>query len=339
MEAEPVTVGASPHPFSPLGRAGALDAMSRRPLDVLVIGGGITGCSIARDAALRGWSVGLVEQVDFAFGTSGRSSKIVHGGVRYLEYGQFLLVRESARERAALRTIAPHLVHRINLLYPVFAPDSLLKIRAGLSVFDWLADSQGADKHKNLEPEEVRARLPGLRDPLKGAVQYVEYITDDARLTMENALSAAENGALVANHARVERLLFDGAGDVTGAHVRDDLTDRSIDVSARAVVNACGPWAGEFLTQNELPVEKPLRPSKGIHLLFSAERFPIEGATFLKSTTGRRGLAMRRLDYVYVGTSDDEYSGPLGAPRATRADVLDLLAMVQDCFPAAGLMV
>jgi glycerol-3-phosphate dehydrogenase len=311
--------------------------MATEPVDVLVIGGGITGVGIARDAALRGWSVALVERKDFAFGTSSRSSKIVHGGVRYLEYGHFLLVRESARERRVLQKIAPHLVHRLDFLYPVFAPDSLIKIRAGLSVFDWLADTEDTDRHLQLDPEAVRNRLPGLREPLRGAIQYVEYITDDARLTLENALSASAHGARVANYAVAEELFVDAEGHVRGARVRDTTDGEVYEVAARAVVNAGGPWAQKILDDSDLPAEKPLRPSKGIHILFDAERLPIEGAAFLKSSTGRRGLAMRRLDYVYVGTSDAEYDGPLDAPRATRAEVLDLLAMVQDCFPEAGL--
>ena len=324
---------------SDLQRLLDLEAMETSPIDILVVGGGITGAGIARDAALRGLRVALVEKTDFAAGTSGRSSKIVHGGVRYLEYGHFLLVRESARERIAVQAIAPHLVHRLDFLYPVFAPDSLLKIRAGLSVFDWLASTEDADRHQMLEPAEVRERLPGLRDPLKGAVQYVEYITDDARLTLENVLSAQEHGALVANHARLERLFVDDDGRVRGGRVRDELDGRSYEVQARIVVNAGGPWAQDVLEDSELPVEKPLRPSKGIHLLLAADRLPIQGATFLKSSTGRRGLAMRRGPWVYVGTSDDEYSGPLETPTATRADVLDLLGMVQDCFPDADLTV
>ena len=330
---------AAPHPFSPEGRRSALRAMTTGPLDVLVIGGGITGVGVARDAALRGWSVALVEKEDFAAGTSSRSSKIVHGGVRYLEYGHFLLVRESARERTSIQRIAPHLVHRLDFLYPVFAPDSLVKIRAGLSVFDWLADTEADDRHVMLEPDEVRQRLPGLREPLRGAVQYVEYITDDARLTLENALSAAEHGALVANHAVAEALFVDAQGGVKGARVRDLLDGTVYEVQARAVVNAGGPWAQKILEDSKVEVPKQLRPSKGIHLLFAADRLPIEGATFLKSSTGRRGLAMRRLDYVYVGTSDDEYTGPLDAPRATLEDVVDLLAMVQDCFPEAGITI
>ena len=161
-------------PFGPAGRKKAFQAIGGQRLDLLVIGGGITGCGIARDAALRGWSVGLVEKHDFGFGTSGRSSKIIHGGVRYLEYGHFLLVRGSAQERAVLRTIAPHLVHALSFLYPVFSGESLMKIRAGLTVFDFLADVDREEKHDNLGPEEVRELLPGLRDPRKGAVRYLE---------------------------------------------------------------------------------------------------------------------------------------------------------------------
>ncbi len=313
--------------------------MRSQGVDVLVVGGGITGCGIARDAALRGWSVALIDKEDFAFGTSSRSSKIVHGGVRYLEYGHFLLVRESARERTVLNSIAPHLVHRLDFLYPVFAPDSLLKIKAGLSVFDWLAGASNENKHVNLEPHEVRARLPGLREPLRGAVQYPEYITDDARLTLENAISAAEHGALLANHAAFDRFLMNDTGGVRGARVEDRLTGDAFDVEARCVVNAGGPWAEKLLRNADMPVETPLRPSKGIHLLLSAERLPIEGAAFLKSTSGRRGLVMRRLDYVYVGTSDTKYDGPLDTPRATREEVLELLEMVQDCFPDAALRI
>jgi glycerol-3-phosphate dehydrogenase len=283
--------------------------------------------------------VGLVEAEDFAAGTSSRSSKIVHGGVRYLEYGHFLLVRESARERTVLRSIAPHLVHRLEFLFPVFAPDSVMKVRAGLSIFDWMADADGLERHVHLGPAEVRERLPGLRDPLKGAVLYPEFITDDARLTLENALSAAEHGARVANHARAEELLRSPNGVVIGARVRDGLTGRVHRIEARCVVNAGGPWVQAILESSGLTAPKAIRPSKGIHLLLSAERLPIVGATFLKASNGRRGLAMRRLNYVYIGTSDDEYHGPLDAPRATRAEVVELLAMAQDCFPSAGLTV
>ncbi len=326
----------TPQEFNLDGRRDALTRLGQERLDLLIIGGGITGCGIARDAALRGWRVGLVEKEDFGFGTSSRSSKIVHGGVRYLEYGHFLLVRESALERTVLRTIAPHLVHHLPFIFPVFSGESLIKIRAGLTVFDFLANSQGPEKHETLSPEEVRKQLPGLRDPLKGAVRYPEFITDDARLTLENAQSAAEHGALVVNHARVQDLRTKD-GRVTGCSVVDLIEDRTVEVSSRLIVNATGAWSAGVLAEAGFHAEFSLIPSKGIHILLSAERLPIEGATFLRAANGKRGLAMRRLDYVYVGTTDDEYDGSLDRPRATRSDVDEVLDMVSDCFPEQNL--
>ena len=325
-----------PQEFNLAGCRLALTRLGQERLDLLVIGGGITGCGIARDAALRGWTVGLVEKEDFGFGTSSRSSKIVHGGVRYLEYGHFLLVKESALERAVLRTIAPHLVHQLRFVFPVFSGESLIKIQAGLTVFDFLAASKGPEKHENLSPVEVREQLPGLRDSLKGAVRYPEYITDDARLTLENAQSAAEHGASVVNHARVQDLRMKD-GRVTGCRVVDLIEDRTVEVSARLIVNATGAWSAGVLAEAGLEAEFSLIPSKGIHILLSAERLPIEGATFLRATNGKRGLAMRRLDYVYVGTTDDEYDGSLDRPRATRSDVDEVLDMVSNCFPEQNL--
>ena len=327
----------SPGSFSgSTGRAKALNDLGRERLDLLIIGGGITGCGVARDAALRGWSVGLVEKEDFGFGTSSRSSKIVHGGVRYLEYGHFLLVKESAQERKTLRAIAPHLVHPLAFMYPVFEGESLMKIRAGLTVFDFLAGNEAKEKHVNLDPEQVREQLPGLRERLKGGVRYLEYITDDARLTLENAQSAAQHGALVVNHARAGGLRIED-GRVMGCQVTDTLEGTVVDVTARVVVNATGAWCEEVLAEGEIENEHPLIPSKGIHILLRADRLPITGATFLRATNGKRGLAMRRLDYVYVGTTDTEYDGPLDRPRATRADVDEVLGMVQDCFPTQNL--
>ena len=301
-------------------------------LDLLIIGGGITGCGIARDAALRGWTVGLVEKEDFGFGTSSRSSKIIHGGVRYLEYGHFLLVKEAAEERAVLRVIAPHLVHSLPFVFPVFDGESLLKIRLGLTVFDSLAGSKGLDKHENLSPKEVRDQLPGLRDPLKGAVRYPEYITDDARLTLENAQSAADHGALVVNHARAQDFRMKD-GRVEGCRVVDLLENETVEVSAKVIVNATGAWSAGMLAESGCDADFSLIPSKGIHILLPAHRLPIQGATFLRATNGKRGLAMRRLDFVYVGTTDDEYDGSLDRPRATRSNVDEVLDMVSDCFP------
>ena len=167
-------------------------------------------------------------------------------------------------------------------------------------------------------------------------MRYPEYITDDARLTLENAQSAAEHGASVVNHARVQDLRMTD-GRVTGCRVVDLIEDRTVEVSARLIVNATGAWSAGVLAEAGLDAEFSLIPSKGIHILLSAERLPIEGATFLRATNGKRGLAMRRLDYVYVGTTDDEYDGSLDRPRATRSDVAEVLDMVSDCFPEQNL--
>ena len=306
-------------------------------MDVLVVGGGITGAGVAREAALRGLRVALVEQEDFAAGTSSRSSKIVHGGIRYLEYLQISMVRESAQERRVLRRIAPHLVHPIPFLYPVYRGESLAKIRLGLALFDFLGSSERGERARLADPRRVREQLPGLRDPLKGGVRYREYITDDARLTLETAQSAAIHGARVANHASALAFLTDHRGRVRGARIQDRLTEAEREVRARVVVNAGGPWASEVASTGGVELPKRIIPSKGVHILFPAERLPMEGASFLTSSTGRRGLAMRRGEWVYVGTSDDEYHGPLDRARATRDEAEDLLAMTRDCFPEQDL--
>jgi len=293
----------------------ALEKLGSAPLDLLVVGAGITGAGVARDAALRGMRVGLVEKADFGGGTSSRSSKIIHGGVRYLEYLQLGLVRESARERKVLRRIAPHLVHPLPFLYPVFERESLFKIRAGLKLFDALAQSERGERSRHLSPSETRRYLPGLREPLKGAVGYPEFITDDARFTLANVASAAEHGAWVANYAKVESLLTQG-DRVAGARVRDLESGREIEILAEVTVNAAGPWVPEVLAESHLPTPHQVIRSKGIHILLPRSRLPIEAAAFLRSSTGRRGLTMPRGPWVYVGTSDTEYTGDLDRVRA-----------------------
>jgi glycerol-3-phosphate dehydrogenase len=310
--------------------------MAARPLDLLVVGGGITGCGLARDAALRGLSVALVEKVDFASGTSGRSSKLVHGGVRYLAYGDVALVRESANERRVLGSIAPHLVHPLPFVFPLFKGDSKAKFRVGFVMFDKLAGSAPHQRHRALGPAEIRERAAALRDPLTGGFLFMEYITDDARLTLENAVSAAANGALVANHAAVAGFVVEG-GRLVGARVRDELDGTVREVRAAAVVNATGPWAEETIALGDSPAPKHVLPSKGIHLLFRADRLPLEGAVALKSPSGREGFAIRRWDYVYVGTSDVAHEGSLDGPVADRAAFDDVLAMTRDCFPSLDL--
>ncbi len=323
-------------PLSLAERRGMLDRMADEGVELLVVGGGITGAGVARDAALRGMRVGLVEKSDFAAGTSSRSSKIIHGGVRYLEYLQFGLVRESARERRILRRIAPQLVHPLHFLFPVYRGESLLKIRAGLKLFDFLAGSPKNERSRAISADETRAFLPGLRDPLKGAVLYPEFITDDARFTLANLVSALDHGALAANHARVESLIVE-EGRVVGARVIDTEEGREFTIRATVTVNATGPWVPELLAQSGLAVPQRIIPSRGSHILLPRARLPLEAATFLVSSSGRKGLAMPRGPWVYVGTTDEAYTGDVDHPRAEAREVDDLVAMVRDCFPEAGI--
>lgn len=321
------------HPFSPAGRLAALAAMERDPVDLLIVGGGITGCGLARDAALRGLRTALVEQNDFGSGTSSRSSKLVHGGVRYLAQGDFRLVREAGRERQVLQHIAPHLVHPLTFVLPIYRGG--WKYRLGFRVFDWLTDS----RHRRLTPAQVLERIPGLRaEDLTGGIEYDEFITDDARLTLANALSAAEHGALVTNHARVVGFLRTPDGRVAGARVQDQLTNQTYEVRAAVTVNATGPWAEATLgLAPDRPPQKHLLLSKGIHLVFKASRLPVPGAVILKASYGREGFAIRRADCVYVGTTDEAHHGPPDAPTADEAAVATLLRLVQDCFPQLGI--
>lgn len=322
------------HPFSPAGRRSALERMGRECLDLLVIGGGITGCGLAREAVLHGLKVGLVERADFACGTSSRSSKLVHGGLRYLAQGDLRMVRESLRERQVLRRLAPHLVHPTRFVYPLYRGQTHWPVKAAFRLIDLLA---GEERHQVISAGDVLERAPGLGLPVDGGIQYLDYITDDARLTLENALSAAEHGALVANHAPVVGLLA-AKGRLEGARVCDALTGQAFEVRARVVVNATGPWAEETLGLAANPGgRKRILLSKGIHLLFAAARLPVTGALILRSPAGREGFAVRRWDSVYVGTTDVAHAGRPELAEADPAAMADLLGLTQACFPDLAL--
>jgi glycerol-3-phosphate dehydrogenase len=230
------------------GRGEQLTRMAGHRLDLLVIGGGITGCGIARNAALRGLSVALVEKNDFASGTSSRSSRLIHGGVRYLEHGQLHLVFESSAERRRLLRLAPHLVHPLEFTWPVYAGSriSRWKLGAGLELYDALSLFRNVGRHHRLNSRGVLEREPMLQpDGLLGGAQYFDAATNDARLTLANAIGAAESGAFIVNHATVTGLITE-SGRVAGATVRDALTGNSVDVRARVVVNATGPWSDDL---------------------------------------------------------------------------------------------
>ncbi|WP_373893582.1 glycerol-3-phosphate dehydrogenase/oxidase [Virgibacillus natechei] len=325
------------HSFSPEGRIQALEDMAAQKFDMLIIGGGITGAGLARDAALRGLKVALVEKEDFGFGTSSRSAKLVHGGLRYLAKGDIKTVRESARERKVLKTIAPHLVHPLPFVFPLYKGESKAKIKTGLLIFDKMAGASKEERHKVLTSNEVREYAPNLRDPLKGGLVFGEYITEDARLTLMNALSAAEHGAVVANHAEASSIRSNENGQVIGASIRDTLIGKTFNIEAKITVNATGPWAQQTLEENNFKATKSLLLSKGIHLIFPAEKIPITGAVSLKSSDGKEGYAIRRWDYVYMGTTDIPHEEEIDSPKADSEAIEFLLDMTRNCFPGSGI--
>ncbi|MCC6877961.1 MAG: glycerol-3-phosphate dehydrogenase [Sandaracinaceae bacterium] len=307
-------------------------------VDLLVVGGGITGAGIARDASRRGLSVALVEMNDLAFGTSSRSSKLIHGGLRYLEQYEFSLVFESVSERRVLQDIAPHLVNPLGFLFPVYqgARKPVWMINAGMWIYDGLSLFRSPKIHKNLKPREVAEHEPALRsDGLKGAPLYYDCATDDARLTLETALDAVAHGATIATWAKVTSFLKTEDGRVRGAVVRDELTGALKEIEARTVVNATGPWTDQTMAMSQpRSGSSVLRPTKGIHIVVDHQKLPVNHAVVCFHPSDARVLfAIPWGDRSYVGTTDTDYEGDPSAVCATLADVDYLIAASNHYFP------
>ncbi len=308
------------------------------PVDVLVVGGGITGAGIARDAARRGLSVALVEMNDLAFGTSSRSSKLIHGGLRYLEHYEFSLVFEAVSERRILMDIAPHLVNPLGFLFPVFkgARRQLWLINAGMWLYDGLSLFRSPKIHKNLKPREVAQFEPAVKqDGLKGAPLYYDCATDDARLTLETALDAIEHGATVASWAKVTSFLKTEAGRIRGAVVEDALTGELKQIEARTVINATGPWTDATIAMSHPSSHGSiLRPTKGIHIVVERDKLPISNAVVCFHPIDERVLfAIPWGDRTYLGTTDTDFEGDPAAVHATLEDVDYLIDASNSYFP------
>ncbi|MDB4877070.1 MAG: glycerol-3-phosphate dehydrogenase [Gemmatimonadetes bacterium] len=324
-------------------RADRFEALNRVHFDLLVIGGGVTGCGIARDAALRGLSVALVEKNDFASGTSSRSSRLIHGGVRYLEHGQLHLVFESSAERRRLLRMAPHLVRPLQFTWPVYEGARIprWKLDAGLMLYDALALFRNVGRHRRLNARDVLEHEPMLRpDGLLGGARYYDAATNDARLTLANALSAAEAGAVVVNHAAVTTLRSEN-GRVIGARVRDTLGARTADVTARVVVNATGPWSDELrhLDPSIASSGRPaVRGSKGAHVAVPRERVGNTYALTLTSPRDGRVMFVLPADtHAIIGTTDTYTSSSPDSVHASNEDVRYLIDSANAFFPAARL--
>ena len=319
----------------PLGihnREERVQSLLETELDVLVVGGGITGVATARDAAMRGFRVACVERRDFGFGTSSRSSKLIHGGLRYLEQ----MVFEGTHERALLRKVAPHLVRPIPFLFPVYKSSrrSPLIVRIGLWLYDLLAGRRRYRRHKGLKAPDIQTTEPLLLDEaLRGGAVYYDCMTDDARLCLENALSAAEQGAALLNYCSFVRAKTEN-GAISGAVIRDECTGLEHEIRCRTIVQCAGPWTDEVRQRSGYSGADMIRTTKGVHLVFPWEKLAIKQAVVLNSQRdGRVVFAIPRGRVTLVGTTDTDHSDSPDSVRATREDVDYLMATVRHYFP------
>ncbi|HEV2148253.1 MAG TPA: glycerol-3-phosphate dehydrogenase/oxidase [Longimicrobiaceae bacterium] len=328
-------------PFSPSARAGHLRALRGRRFDLLVVGGGITGAGVALDAATRGLEVALVEAGDVAEGTSSRSSRLIHGGLRYLETGDFRLVFEALAERRRLLELASHLVRPLPFLFPLYrsGPIPYRKLQAGMWLYDLLSLFRGVRRHRMLRHRAVLAAEPKLlREGLVGGAEYFDASVDDARLTLAVARGAHHAGAAVVPHAAVTGFVRDGEGTVRGARVRDALTGEEVEARADVVVNATGPWSDELRRLADPGAAPRLRPTKGVHVVLDRERVGNEGALIFPSPVdGRTMFVLPWGAFTYVGTTDTDFDGSPGDAEATEADVEYLLRSADALFPEARL--
>jgi len=305
-----------------------------------VVGGGINGAAIARDAAMRGLRVALVDRGDFAGETSSRSSKLIHGGLRYLPQGQLRLVRAALHERERLRHLtAPHLVHPIRFLFPCFRGRNPGKFSlwAGLMIYDLLARMPSSERHHRLSAGDASAQEPLLATGgLTGGVLYYDGWGDDARLTLENAIDAALHGAAIANYAAVEGFTR-GGGKIAAASSLDLIGRVAFELRARHFVNATGPWLDDVRRLDDPGAAPSVRLTKGVHLVVSAARLPVRNSLVLGDEAGRIVFVMPRDGWVTIGTTDTDFEGDRERVAATGADFDYLIGVVNHALPTAGL--
>lgn len=314
----------------------------KAPFDVVVIGGGITGAGVALDAITRGFRVLLLEKADFASGTSSRSTKLIHGGLRYLKQGQLKLVWDTGRERALLHRLAPHLVYPGRMLLPVLKGGSLSKWTASLAVtvYDWLAGVAPRDRKQPLSAEEAHQKEPLLeKSNLLGGILYTEYQTDDARLTLSVARKARELGAVCLNYAEVTGFSHGESGKINGVYWRDATQPSALPVFVEAgvVVNAAGPWVDAVARQENSQHPPRLQLSRGIHLVLPHSRLPIQQAIYFDAPDKRMVFAIPRGATTYVGTTDTFYQGAPESVAATQEEMEYLLDACNRVFPTLTL--
>ncbi len=321
--------------FSFFNRTNIQQELETTEFDMLIIGGGITGAGIALDAASRGMKVALVEKNDFASGTSSKSTKLIHGGLRYLKQFDFWLVKEVGTERAIVHKLAPHLVIPEKMILPLIEGGTygswLTSI--GLKIYDVLASVEGDDKRKMLDKEEALEKEPLLPDSiLNGAGFYAEYRTDDARLTIEILKTASQYDAQILNYVQADEFIYENKR-VVGAKVTDVLTDKSFNIKAKYVVNAAGPWVDELRQINNSKIGKRLHLTKGVHLVVAHEKLPVKQSVYFDIPDGRMMFAIPRGKVTYFGTTDTNYQQDKDKVETSIVDALYLIEAVNNMFP------
>lgn len=326
--------------FSNRHRQKFVEKLSSQSFDLLVIGGGITGCGIALDATLRGMKVALIEKNDFASGTSSRSTKLIHGGLRYLKQMEFKLVHDVGSERAVVHRNARHIVIPEKMLLPIVQEGSLGKQSSslGLWVYDLLAGVKKGERRKMLDKHQTLKAEPLLTDNgLIGGGLYFEYRTDDSRLTIEIAKSAFANGATLLNYAESKNFIYNQTGEIKGVKVFDNVSNTEFEVRASVVVNACGPWVDLLRKEDNSLKGKRLQLTKGVHIVFPYEKLPLKQAAYFDVGDGRMIFAIPRSGITYVGTTDTVYNQSIDTPQCNKDDVAYLLKATNQIFPSVNL--
>lgn len=327
--------------FNANERDGLVRELSTNSYDLLVIGGGITGAGIVLDAASRGLKTALVEKKDFASGTSSKSTKLIHGGLRYLKQFEIALVREVGQERAVVHSLAPHLVKSEKMLLPLIKDGTYGKILTsfGLMVYDVLAGVEKVDQRKMLSREETLEKEPLLNeDKLEGGGIYAEYRTDDARLTIEILKTAVQLGAHVINYAEATDFIYT-EGKISGIKWKDHISGTDHELKTDYVISAAGPWVDEIRSKNKSLHGKKLHPTKGVHIVLPHEKFPVRQAVYFDVPDDRMIFAIPRGRITYVGTTDTDYHGDINDVRTAKADVEYLINGIKHVFPEVHLSV
>ncbi|MEH7451516.1 glycerol-3-phosphate dehydrogenase/oxidase [Gottfriedia acidiceleris] len=325
--------------FSSLNRKRIKKTLAEKEFDLLVIGGGITGCGIALDATTRGMSAALVEMQDFASGTSSRSTKLVHGGLRYLKQYEFKMVAEVGKERAIVYENGPHVTTPERMLLPIYKGGTFGKFTTsiGLRLYDYLAGVKKDERKKMLNRKETIEKEPLVkREGLKAGGYYVEYRTDDARLTIEVIKKAVEHGAQAINYVEVTDFIYEN-NRIVGVKVIDLITKVPFTIRAKRIVNATGPWVDQLRGMERLESDKNLRLTKGVHLVIDHKKFPLNQSVYFDTVDGRMVFAIPREGKTYVGTTDTFFNRDTSNPKVSNEDREYILNCVQYMFPTIKL--